>query len=385
MKKLDKTLLYEKIIGNIEKDLSLSKIGGASVLVLQDGETLLDERRGYSDIETKKTLSEDSLFRLASMTKPISATAAFIAEEMGYFSLEDKVSKYFPEFSDIYVGRLEEGRAVPDHKPRFEPTLADLLSHTSGFMSNSPIYEIQLDSIPKSEFESNRKIVNYALKNTLLTFDPCEQTGYGAYIPYDLLAVLIEDKSGMKFADFVNNYILYPLNLKDITYFPTENQWNRLVTMCDRVSPSEMKNVDMGRHTFEDFPLSYTSAGAGLVGTAKDYAIFCEMLRLGGEYGGVRIISEESAKRLSAVRVPPKMIGENATTSWGLSVMVRLSGYPFLTPDSYGWSGAYGTHFFIDPRNKITAVYMKNTRWYDSHGAGMTGRHFEADVTASLV
>ena len=72
MKKLDKTLLYEKIIGNIEKDLSLSKIGGASVLVLQDGETLLDERRGYSDIETKKTLSEDSLFRLASMTKPIS-------------------------------------------------------------------------------------------------------------------------------------------------------------------------------------------------------------------------------------------------------------------------------------------------------------------------
>ena len=80
-----------------------------------------------------------------------------------------------------------------------------------------------------------------------------------------------------------------------------------------------------------------------------------------------------------------ELIGENGTTTWGLSVRVILEGYPFLTPGSYGWSGAYGTHFFIDPENEITAIYMKNTRWFDSRGAGNTGRHFEADVTASLV
>ncbi len=384
MRKLDKKLLYDKVISNVESDVKSSTIGGASVLVMQNGEVLLDERRGYANVETKRPIFRDSLFRLASMTKPISAVAALIAEEKGYFSLKDPISRYFPEFLDMKVGRLEEGRVVPDHKPRLEPKLIDFLNHTSGFMSNSPLFIPQHQAIPKSEFSDNERIVSYALKNTCLTFDPCEATGYGAYLPFDLIAVLIQRRSGKSFSDFVKENILDPLGIKDITYHPTSEQWGRLVTMCERKNDTEMVNVELGEHTFESFPLSYTCAGAGLIGSIGDYAVFAEMLRRGGEYGGVRILSEQSVNRLRSVCVDPRIIGKGATTSWGISVRVILDGYPFLTPGSYGWSGAYGTHFFIDPENEITAIYMKNTRWYDSHGGGVTGRHFESDVFLSL-
>ena len=384
MKKIDKKLLYDKVIGRIEKDLDTFEIGGASAMVIQDGEVLLDECRGYSDVEKKTPLGSDAMFRLASMTKPVSAVAALIAEERGYFSLEDPISRYFPEYMNMWVGRLEGNKVVPDHKPRLEPRLKDFLNHTSGFMCSSPLFLSQHEAIPKEEFSSISRVIRYALKNTCLTFDPCETTGYGAYFPFDLIAYLIEDRSGMSFSSFVDKNIFAPLGIRDLTYHPTDEQWGRLVTMCDRKSSLEMVNVPMGRHTFEDNPLSYTCAGAGLVGSIKDYATFAEMLRCGGAYKGARIISEGSAKKLRTVCVDPKIIGENATTSWGLSVRVILEGYPFLTPDSYGWSGAYGTHFFIDPSNEITAIYMKNTRWHDSHGAGITGRHFEADVAASF-
>lgn len=385
MRKLDRTLLYNKVITSIESDIEKCAIGGAAVMVMQNGEVLLDEQRGYFDVEKKIPLSRNSLFRLASMTKPVTAIAALIAEERGYFSLEDSVTRYFPEYKDMWVGRLEGERVVPDHKPRRIPRLMDFLNHTSGFMCCSPLFLSQHEAIPKEEFSSIERVVKYALKNTCLTFDPCEATGYGAYFPFDLIALLIEERSGQSFSDFVTKNIFRPLGINDLTYYPTDEQWERLIRMCERKSESEMVNVELGKHTFEDNPLTYTCAGAGLVGSVPDYAVFAEMIRRGGEYNGKRIITKKSAEKFHAATVDPKIIGENATNSWGLSVRVILEGYPFLTPGSYGWSGAYGTHFFIDPENEITAIYMKNTRWYDSHGAGNTGRRFESDVTSSLI
>ncbi len=384
MKTADKNLLYENVITNIKRDIFNSEIAGASVLVAQSGEIILDECLGYSDIEKKSPLKRDSVFRIASMTKPITAVAALVAEERGFFSLNDNISRHFPQFSDMKVGRAEQGRAVFDSRPFHKATLKDLLSHTSGFMCSSPIYAAQYKAIPKSEFESGRRMVSYCLENTFLTFPPCESVGYGPHLPFDMLAVLIEDKSKMSFSDFISENILMPLGMCDTTYTPTQDQWQRLVTMCDREKNSSLHNVELGRHIFEDYPLTYNSAGAGLVGTASDYLKFAEMLRRGGEYLGRRIISRGSAEKISGTCVPSSVIGANSTTTFGLSVRVVLRGYPFLTEGSYGWSGAYGTHFFIDPKNEITAIYMKNTYRYDSLGAGKTGRDFEKAVTNAL-
>ena len=382
MRRLSKKLLYNNVISGIERDINSSVIGGAAVLVAQGGEILLDEARGYSNVMTGEPLKRDSVFRLASMTKPVTAVAALIAVERGWFGLYDRITDYFPEFSDIYVGRIENSEVVPDHKPAEDIRIYNFLTHTSGFMASGELYSLYEAKMPKSAYLSNEAAVRYCIENNCLTLEPVSRMSYCGYQAYDVVALLIERFSGMKYADFVKEEIFAPLGIRDITYHPSEELWARTVTMCDR-AVSGMVSVDMGRHTFEDFPLTYTCAGAGLVGTIGDYHIFAEMLRGRGEYGGVRILKRETFDLLDKPYVPLDIMGEGAFTSWGLGVRVRMCD-PVLPKGCFGWSGAYGTHFWVDPENDIVAIYMKNTRWHDSHGAGKTGRAFERAVYSSF-
>ncbi|MBR2343145.1 MAG: beta-lactamase family protein [Clostridia bacterium] len=383
MKKLSKERLFENVMGNIERDLSRGYIAGASVLVAQGDEILLRDMRGVSDVDTGAPLGNDAIFRLASMTKPVAGMAALIGIERGWFSPDDKITKYFPEFADMFVGRLEGGRVVPDHKPRHELLLGQFLRNDTGFMGSSPIYAAVEDRIPTEMYRDNATIVDYCIKNTCFTYEPREQYGYCGYQAYDVVALLLERFSGMKYADFVRENIFNPLGITDITYHPTEEQWGRVVKMSDR-AVGGMVSVNMGRHTFEQFPLSYTSAGAGLVGTVEDYYKFARLLRGRGTADGVRIVGEDVFSLMPKPYLPLSIMGEGATGSWGLGVYVRCEG-DRLPAGSFGWSGAYGTHFFVDPKNDIVAIYMKNTRWYDSHGGGETGKAFESAVMASLI
>ena len=382
MRALSKTRLHDNVISKIERDLDRSVMSGASVLVAQGGEVLLEECCGYADFGVGKPLSKDSIFRLASMTKPVTAVAALIAVERGWFSLDDKISEHFPEFGNMYVGRVEDGAVVPDHKPKKDARIYNILSHTAGFMASGAACDIYEENIPLSAYRTNESIVYYCLKNTCLTAEPVSQVAYCGYHAYDLVALMIERSSGMKYADFLDKEIFEPLGMKDTAYHPTGDRWDRLVKMSDR-AVSGTVSVDMGRHTFESFPLTYTCAGAGLVGTVRDYYAFCRMLLGKGEYLGNRILKSETFSLLSKPHVPIELMGDGAFSTWGLGVRVRLSD-PVLPYGAYGWSGAYGTHFWVDPENEIAAIYMKNSRWYDSHGAGKTGREFERAVYSSL-
>ncbi len=383
MNYIDEEKLSKKLTESAEKDLENNTIAGASILVAQCGRIIFNECFGFSDKIAGIPLRDDSVFRLASMTKPITAVCALVAEEMGLFSLDDKAKNYFPDVEKMQVGRLENGIVVPDHKPKEELRLYHFLSHTSGFMSNSPLCSVEEAKIPRDAYRSNRAAVDYVINNTCLTLEPTESTGYSAYQAFDFIALIIEDKIGMKYADFMRRYVLDPLEMFETTYNPTDDTWEKLVKMTDRDESGKIKNVDMGKHTFAWFPLEYTCAGAGLVGTKADYFKFAEMLRRGGEYNGKRIISSESVKKMRTPKVKKSAMKNGATDIWGLAVSIRTEGNQNLTPGSYGWSGAYGTHFFIDPKNDITAIYLKNSR-YDSGGCGITGQKFERDVTASL-
>ncbi|MBQ8880007.1 MAG: beta-lactamase family protein [Clostridia bacterium] len=385
MAKIDMLKLRERLTETANRDLRAGNIAGAAIAVIQGGEMLYRENFGYSDYMTKTPLNDLSIFRLASMTKPVSAVAALIAEEMGYFSLSDRAADYFPEIADMYVGKLADGKVVPDHKPKEELKLYHFLCHTSGFMSNSPICTAQMETIPSSAYSSNRAAIDYVMKNTCLTLEPTESTGYSAYQAFDVIGVLIEDKSGMKYADFLNMYIFQPLGMTDTTYHPTEEQWQRLVTMSDKVTPMGRVNVDMGRHTFECFPTEYTCAGAGLVGTLSDYVNFAEMLRCEGYHNGKRIVSAAAIRKMRTPMIKPSAVKSGSTDVWGLGVRVCNERHPYLAAGTYGWSGAYGTHFFVDPENDITAIYMKNSRWNDSAGCGKTGLIFEQNVSDSLI
>jgi len=367
---------------SISSDIELSNTGGAAVIVAQNGEILLDERAGFKDIRTREPLSRGTMFRLASMTKPVTGFAFLIGIERGWFGYADRLVDHFPEFANMMLGRVECGRVVPDRKPKNDILLYQLLSHSSGFMCNSEITELQKQAIPQSAYASARTKVDACLEGCL-AFEPGEGYGYAQSAPYDVIALLIERYSGMSYADFLDENIFAPLGIKDITYRPTEEQWGRMITMCDRMTNVGMAAVDMGKRIFEGNPIEYTAAGAGLCGSIEDYFKFAEMLRRGGESGGVRLVSPETFALYAKPCVPMKYMGEGSTQSWGLGVRVTL-GHKVLPDGSFGWSGAYGTHFFIDKENGITAIYMKNNRWHDSRGAGKTGAQFEIDVISSL-
>ncbi len=383
MKSIDKRLLFENVSNLIERDLEENNIAGAAVMVAQHGEILLDERFGNSDFLTKKPLERNAIFRLASMTKPVTAVAALIGVQKGWFDLNDPVHKHFPEFENLYVGRLENGQAVPDHKPKREVCLWQLLSHNNGFMASSPLYEQQEKKMPKEAFISNKTAVDYCLKNTCLTLEPYYETGYSGYFSFDMIALLLERYSGMTYADFIYENIFKPLGIKDITYTPTNDQWQRMVMMFEKTVGNGGINVDMGRHTFEGFPLSYTCAGAGLAGSIEDYFVFAEMLRNGGTYKDTEIVKPDIFAKIHKKYVPMEYMPQGAIHTWGLGVRIAV-GDPVLPDGCWGWSGAYGTHFWIDPENDITAIYMKNNRWHDSRGCGQTGKEFEKQVMASL-
>lgn len=357
MQKLNKKSLREKVLSTLQYDLENANIAGASVIVAQNGEVLLDKQVGYSNILTKTPLRQNNIFRLASMTKPITAVAFLIGVENGWFSPNDKVSKHFPEFADLYIGRLENGLVVPDRKPRREVILQQLLSHNNGFMASSPLYLPQEELMPKEVFKNNKSAVQYCLNHTCLTFDPYYNVGYSGYFAFDLIALLIERCSGIPYAEFLEKNIFKPLGITDITYNPTKEQWSRVVCMADRTIGKGIVNVDMGEHTFEGFPLSYTCAGAGLVGSITDYFKFAEMLRCGGRLNGTEIVSPEIFPLLYKKYIPKKYMPKTDKFSWGLGVRVT-DGDPNLPDGCFGWSGAYGTYFWIDPQNQITAIYI---------------------------
>lgn len=322
------------------------------------------------------------MYRLASMTKPVTGVAALIAVERGWFGLDDMVEDYLPQFRDMKVARLEDGHPVVDHEAHQPLRIWHMLSHCSGIMSECPLGDALFELTPRSAFDSMDASINYCAGQPL-AFDPTEYTAYSGYTAFDVVAKIIEMKSGLSYEEFLCRNIFQPLGLTDITFTPTEEQWSRMITMSDRaVGPSAI-NVEMGRHIFEAFPLSYTCAGASLAGTLHDYSIFAEMLRNRGSYQGAKIFSPELLEELRKPRISVTTPNRDPISSWGLGV--RVVDQPSHLPiGAFGWSGAYGTHFWVDPENEITAVYLRNSRWYDSHGGGKIGLQFEKDVMACL-
>ncbi len=383
MKTLDGKKLEKTLRERVEQDIEWGRVAGAAMLVLQHGETVCDIRAGVKDIRTGEKLAPRALFRLASMTKPVTGAAVLIALQNGWFDLYDKASDHLPGFADLYVGRMENGEPVADHKPLSDVLIYQLLSNCSGFGSEEPIGTYQRIHRPKQAYADIETMVDHALKNDYLSFDPLSYWSYSGYIAFDAVACIIQEKSGMSYSDFIEKNIFRPLGITDITYHPTEDQWTRLVMMHDKTTFPRPIAVDMGRCTFENFPLTYTCAGAGLVGSVEDYAKFAELLRGRGEYKGVRIFKSELTDLMKTPYVPDGTPGRNPENSWGLGVRVAVHN-KVLPNGSFGWSGAYGTHFWVDPENDITAVYMKNNRGYGSHGGGKTAEQFERDVMSAL-
>ncbi len=373
MLELDRQNVSTRIKERIIADIASGRVGGAAVLVKQNGEVIYNDFFGSDGRE--REINEKTLFRLASMTKPITAIAILKQIERGLVSLDDPLEKFIPEYSEMEIGALDENKNVKIiGKAKTKITVKHLLSHSSGVGSGA--ISGVLDKLTASA-QTDLESVTDAYASLPLAFDPYTAQAYSATVAFDLLARIVELTSGVQYDEFLKKEIFEPLGMVDTTFAPTEEQWDR-ITLMHSFDGNEYSFKPLNKNTvFGGYPLTYFCGGAGLASTLADYEKFTDMLLSGGKtQDGGRILSDESVKLMAT---PAEPFGISPSQRWGLSVRVITSDSNRIPMGSFGWSGAYGCHFWVDPTNNITAIYMKNST-YDGGSGAKTAQNLETDV-----
>ena len=375
--------LTKRLSGLAEKGIAEKLYGGIAGRVLQNGTVVAEVCKGAADLDTGRPVDADTMFRLASMTKPVTAAAVLAAQDRGLLTVFDEVRKYLPDYGEMWVGRAEKHEDgttafIPAERARKQLRIHHLLSHVNGIASGE-LGNLMLEKASPEDMSSLKNITDWMGKHLLLDFQPDEVSGYSGTAAQDVAARIVEIVSGMTFDRFVQKTILDPLGITDITFTPTEEQWSRMSCMfaADEARGAYM-DTGLGRTTFECFPITYFSGGASLTGTLNAYTKFAEMLRQEGTYEGIRVLSPAAVNLMRSPWPLPGTAGTGPVETWGLGVRVIRDGHPFLPSGVFGWSGAYGTHFWIDPANGITAIMMRNSRIDGGAGAAATIRFEKA-------
>ena len=388
MKRINGTELTNRLEELVRKGIDEALYSGIALRVMKDGETVAEVLEGVADLETGRPVTADTLFRLASMTKPVTAAAVLSAQDRGLLSLFDEVGQYLPAYNDMWVGRKEvreDGSIafVPAEKACKKLRIHHLLSHVNGIGSAEMGYWT-LDRVKDEDRQTLEAITNYMGEHLYLDFQPDSSFGYSGVAAFDVAGRIIELVSGLKFGDYIQKYLFDPMGITDITFEPTDEQWARSMNMHSRDGEGRsVTDNSLGHTTFENFPITYQSGGASLTGTLNAYSRFAEMLRLGGvdPVSGNRILSIGGVAQMQSIWPLPGTANIGPFESWGLGVRVIRDNHPTLPAGAFGWSGAYGTHFWIDPANNVTAIMMRNSRVDGGAGAAATIR-FEKAVYA---
>ena len=369
MRKINPDKLYKNIDSAALSDLAENKVFGSSYAVYQNGEPLLLKHYGISDPESGRATDDGTLYRLASMTKPVTGMAVLMLIERGLLSLETAAKRYIPEFEGVRV-ITPEGEDLGAAKT--DVTVLHLLSHTSGLGVAKPDRMTDADRI---DYEST---LRYYIGQGL-DFEPFTMQAYSGVAAFDALGLIVERVTGEDFKEFCRREIFEPLKMTDTAFAPNAEQWSRMTAMHTRViGESRVGNTYEGC-VFERFPADHAPAGAGLVSSLGDYVKFAEML----QKGGAGLVKSESFDLYRSALLPDRVM-DNSLHNWGFGVRVITSEEYLLLPvGTFGWSGAYGSHFWVDPVNRITAVYMKNSR-FDGGAGNKSAKAFEKAVFEAL-
>lgn len=369
------------ITASAEKRIQAGTLTGAHAIVYQNGKQIINKAFGLYEIGGK-ALDGNAVYRIASMTKPITAVALLIEHDRGHLNIYDSLTKYMPEFGEMYVSAKDEkgnpatdekGLMIKGEKTKNEIKLYQLVSHVSG------VGEVSVGAVGKETCTC--KTAAEWLATQPLVFEPgsSQQYSTGAF---DVAARVIEITSGMEFSEYIKVNIFDKLGMKDTTFEPNEDQWARMVGIHNFANGKVFNESGAPGCVFGAFPVTYHAAGAALASTADDYMKFALMLLNGGKAeDGTVILSEETLKLMSTPVSDDKSTGD---TRWGLGVRVIVKPGNTLPTGCFGWSGAYGTHFWIDPMNKIAAVYMKNSA-YDGGAGNQSANEFEKDIMNSFM
>jgi len=350
----------QRIHQMLQRRIDAHDIAGAVTLIARNGRIVHFETHGLMDIETNRPMARDAIFRMASMSKPVTGTAIMMLAEEGKLRLTDPVSKFIPEFKDLKVAVAKAG-STPN-APQFytvpadrEITIRDLLTHTSGLVSG-PISTAEAAKLGRKPTDT---LADYIprLASVPLEFQPGSRWSYSPGAGFDTLGRIVEIVSGQTFDVFLKQRIFDPLGMKDTFFSPPEDRLQRIATNYRKTAKGLEKLPDPG-------PTKYFSGAGGLRSSADDYVLFGQMLANGGQLNGKRLLSPRSVELMSSVFVPDTLPGRPRGEGFGLSVRVvsdSAARNTFLSKGSYGWSGAFGTHFWVDPKQKMVAIYLVQT------------------------
>lgn len=328
-------------------------LAGAVTVVGRKGGVVHHEAVGFRDLGAKDEMKKDALFRIASMTKPITAIGVMILADEGKLSPDDDVAKHLPEFGDQRLNQTSDG-SEERKKPKRPVKLRDLLTHTSG-VSDYPVGVIDVYS------KRNRTLAETALATALqpLKFEPGTKWAY-SNPGIDTLGRVIEVASGEKYEDFLKKRVFDPLGMADTAFYPTPEQVKRLAVTYDRKKDGPLTPAGFSLIGLPTNPKHPIPAG-GLVSSGADYARLCRMMLNKGELDGKRVLSEKAVAEMTRTQTDgiPTGFVDGMSFGYGWAVVKEPKGVTAaVSAGTFGHGGAFGTQAWVDPKQDLFVILL---------------------------
>jgi CubicO group peptidase (beta-lactamase class C family) len=362
----------QRIHETIQSHIDSHDISGAVTLVMRKGRIAHLEAHGYMDVDSKKPMTKDAIFRIWSMSKPITGASILMLMEEGKLRLEDPVSRFIPQFKGMKVAVIQERSSAAAASGGSQPTpvqfytmpatreitIQDLLTHVSG-LGSGPASNAEMRKISERPGKSLAEYIPL-LGATPLDFQPGSRWTYSPLAAFDTLGRIVEIASGLPFDQFLRQRMFEPLGMNEAFFRPSEDRLPRIPSTYHRAGDA-LKKTDAINNLFDP---GYFSGGGGLMATAEAYAKFGEMLQEGGQLNGKRLLSPKTVELMASAFVPDTVQGRSPGKAFGLSVQVitdAVAAGQRVSKGSFGWDGAYGTHFWVDPKEKLVGIMMIQT------------------------
>lgn len=366
------------------------RIAGVVTLVARGGRVVHVDAYGMADIEHNEPMSEDTYFRLFSMTKPVTSVALLTLYEAGKFQLNEPLSRYLPEYAGVkvYAGADAQGQPILEDPVR-APTIRDVFRHTAGFSYGQVPEPIQHYFTPGLYEEPSLERLAHRMAAAPLIYQPGTRWVYS--FSHDIQARLVEVLSGMPFDEYVRSHVLEPLGMNETVFGLPGNLADRFANTYSPNEAGELVASDTPENTAYD---TAPFGGTSLAGPVMDYARFAQMLVNSGELDGTRILSPLTIDLMATNQLPDGVSrgaaggGEASGEGYGLGVRVVTDAAKagnLTSAGTFGWSGAAGTHFFVDRREDLIAVFMIQRQGGGGPGGPSMSSVFETMVYQAIV
>jgi CubicO group peptidase (beta-lactamase class C family) len=365
-----------RIDAALQKMVADGRAAGASALVWKDGREVYSGMAGFADREAQRPMARDTIVQIFSMTKPVTGVALMQLWEQGKFGLDDPLSRYLPEFRDMqtYTGMNAEG--VAQYRPAARQiTIRDLMRHTAGFANGGTDTPAHVAYAKANVRALDHDLTGQGkrMATVPLMYDPGERWYYSDAV--DVQALLVEKIAGQPFAEYVSEHILRPLKMKDSGWRLPESSFGRFAASYDKAGGNLVRIEDARNRALNFQDNKLTPGGYGLASTLDDYMRFARMLLNRGDLEGVRILKPSTVMLIATDQLDPGITERSwlpgkGQVGFGLDVTVRHS-QPKSADENRGavgeffWDGLQSTLFFVDPANKLAAVFFVQTQPFD--------------------